>query len=260
MKRERERHLQQMRAADNTRGIDMNRMKERSSELQRFAEALKEKHDYMKEWYNSRNTTIVDGVKRITEGFESVRKRFNILWGDRCKQQEVLQKRDHDSEDPGNPKPSATSEQPPATTSTQLVDFNPSQLGSSQGTSSGAIEEQQQLESSSYAVHPITGEILEEGEIVADLSHEQLLALNEMKEVDDAEIDKIPSEPETTDLENVEEIVFEGDEKKSSYVREDGTEFAPLNEEWLKENVDVIHEQLKNRDTSENATDAFIEW
>ncbi|MFS8003855.1 hypothetical protein Hanom_Chr13g01218791 [Helianthus anomalus] len=31
-------------------------------------------------------------------------------------------------------------------------------------------------------VHPITGESLEEGEIVADLSHEQLLALNEMKE------------------------------------------------------------------------------
>ncbi|MFS7986199.1 hypothetical protein Hanom_Chr11g01007561 [Helianthus anomalus] len=66
----------------------------------------------MKEWYNIRNTKITDGVKRITYGFEVVRKRVNILWGDRCKQHEILKKGDHDSEDPGNPDPSATSEQP----------------------------------------------------------------------------------------------------------------------------------------------------
>ncbi|MFS7938628.1 hypothetical protein Hanom_Chr05g00442001 [Helianthus anomalus] len=63
-----------------------------------------------------------------------------------------------------------------------------------------------------------------------------------MREIDDAEFDKMPSEPETTNVENIEEIVFEGNEKKYSY------------------NVDVIDEHLKNRDTSENATDAFSEW
>ncbi|KAJ0555604.1 hypothetical protein HanIR_Chr07g0304001 [Helianthus annuus] len=115
---ERERQLQQMRAADNTRGIDMNRLKERRTHVQRLAETLKEKHDDMREWYNSHSTMITDGVKKITDGFEFVRKRVNILWGDRCKQQEVLKKRDHDSEDPGNHDPSTTSEQPPATTST----------------------------------------------------------------------------------------------------------------------------------------------
>ncbi|KAJ0710541.1 hypothetical protein HanOQP8_Chr09g0313591 [Helianthus annuus] len=138
---ERERQLQQMRAADNTPGIEMNQLKERSSQLQRLAEALKEKHDYMKEWYNSRNTTIVDGVKQITEGFEFVRKHVNILLADRCKQQEVLKKRDHDYEDPGNPDPSSTLEHLPATTSSQLIVFNPSQLESAQGTSSGTVEE-----------------------------------------------------------------------------------------------------------------------
>ncbi|MFS7928290.1 hypothetical protein Hanom_Chr04g00319041 [Helianthus anomalus] len=81
-----------------------------------------------------------------------------------------------------------------------------------------------------------------------------------MKEIDDAAIDDIPSEPEKTNLENVEEIVFEGVDKKSSYVREDRTEFAPFIEGWLKENVDVIDEQLKNRDTFDNASDAFKEW
>ncbi|MFS7914554.1 hypothetical protein Hanom_Chr02g00154801 [Helianthus anomalus] len=99
-----------MRAADNARGIEMNRLKDRSTTVQRVAEALKAKHDDMREWYNSQNTTITDGVKRINDGFEAVRKRVNILWGNRCKQQEVLKKRDHDSEDPGNPDPSATSE------------------------------------------------------------------------------------------------------------------------------------------------------
>ncbi|MFS8018543.1 hypothetical protein Hanom_Chr15g01393271 [Helianthus anomalus] len=86
-----------MRAADNTCGIEMNRIKESSSQLQRLAKSLKEKHDYMKEWYNCQNTMIVNGVKRINDGFEVVRKHVNILWGDRCKQQEVLKKRDHDS-------------------------------------------------------------------------------------------------------------------------------------------------------------------
>ncbi|MFS7975730.1 hypothetical protein Hanom_Chr10g00884171 [Helianthus anomalus] len=81
-----------------------------------------------------------------------------------------------------------------------------------------------------------------------------------MKEIDDAEIDKMSSKPETADLNNVKEIVFERNEKKSSYVREDGTEFAPFKEEWLKENVEVIDEHLKNRDTSENAPDVFSEW
>ncbi|KAJ0466354.1 hypothetical protein HanPSC8_Chr14g0595311 [Helianthus annuus] len=83
---ERERQLQQMRAADNARGIDMNRLKERSIEVQRLAETLKAKHDDMKEWYNSRNTKITDGVKRINDGFENVRKCVNIMWVDRCKQ------------------------------------------------------------------------------------------------------------------------------------------------------------------------------
>ncbi|MFS7927551.1 hypothetical protein Hanom_Chr04g00310491 [Helianthus anomalus] len=106
-----------MRAADNTRGIEMNRMRESNSKLQKLAESLKERHDYIKEWYDSQNTTIADGVKKITESSEIVRKRINILWNDRCKEQEVLKKRDHDSEDPGNPHPSATSEKPPATTS-----------------------------------------------------------------------------------------------------------------------------------------------
>ncbi|MFS8006235.1 hypothetical protein Hanom_Chr14g01246821 [Helianthus anomalus] len=154
---ERERQLQQMRAADNARGIDMNCLKERSIEVQRLAENLKAKHDDMKEWYNSRNTKIIDGVKRINDGFENVRKCVNILWADRCKQQESLKKRDHDSEDPGNPDPSATSDQPSATASTQIVSFEPPQIESTQGTSSGTIEEIQQLESSSYVESSFSG-------------------------------------------------------------------------------------------------------
>ncbi|KAF5797967.1 hypothetical protein HanRHA438_Chr07g0297801 [Helianthus annuus] len=144
----RERQLLQMRAVDNARGIEMNHMKESSSKLQQLAENLKERHDFMKEWYNSRNTTIVDGVKKITESSEIVRKRVNILWNDRCKQQEVLKKKDDDPEDQGNPDPSATSEQPPATTSSQIVVYKPSQIESAQGTSSGTVQEIQHHESS----------------------------------------------------------------------------------------------------------------
>ncbi|KAF5804219.1 hypothetical protein HanXRQr2_Chr05g0194591 [Helianthus annuus] len=251
----RERQPQQMYAADNTCGIVMNRMKESSSALQRLADALKERHDNMKQWYGSRNTTIVDGVKKINEGYELLRKRVNTLWNDRCKQQEVMKKKDDDPEDQGNPDPSAKSEQPPATSSTQLVVFKPAQLGSAQGTSSGTVEEVQPIESlpgtssvpstadlALQVVHPITGELLEEGEIILDLSYEQLLALNAMKEIDDAEIDKMPSEPETADTENIDEIVFEGESGKSTYVRADRTEFDPFDEEWMQENQEDINE------------------
>ncbi|KAM0010629.1 hypothetical protein Hdeb2414_s0072g00774481 [Helianthus debilis subsp. tardiflorus] len=248
---ERERQLQQMRAADNTRGIDMNRLKERNIEVQRFAETLKEKHDDMKECYNIRNTKITDGVKRITDGFDAVRKRVNILCGDRCKQQEVLKKRDQGFEDPGNPDPSATSEQPPATASTQIVIFKPSQIESTQGTSGGTVEE---------ALHPVTGEVLEEGEDVVDLSNEQMLALNELKTVNDSVIDQMPIEPETVDTENIDEIVFEGETSKSTYVRADGMEFDPFDKEWIKENLEDIGEQLKNRTSTDNPKDSFQEW
>ncbi|MFS8024884.1 hypothetical protein Hanom_Chr16g01468561 [Helianthus anomalus] len=135
----------------------------------------------MKQWYDFRNMTIVDRVKKINEGHELLRKRVNTLWNERCKPQEVMKKKDDDPEDQGNPDPSATSEQPPATSSTKLIVFNPAQLGSTQGTSSGK-------------------ELLEEGEIISDLSHEQLLALNAMKDVDDAEIEKMPIEPETENV------------------------------------------------------------
>ncbi|MFS8004779.1 hypothetical protein Hanom_Chr13g01229761 [Helianthus anomalus] len=251
-----------MRVADKTRGIDMNRLKERSIQVQRLADTLKEKHDDMKEWYNIRNNKITDGVKRITDGFE------------------FLRKRDHDSEDPGNPNPSATFEQPPATSSTEIVVFQPSQLESAQGTSGGTVEEVQQMESSSYiessmagtssvpssvdialqALHLVTGEVLEEGEIVVDLSHKHLLALNEMKIVEDSVIDQMPIEQETDDTENIDEIVFEGETSKSTYVRVDGMEFNPFDEEWKKENQEDIDEQLKNRTSSNNPTDSFQEW
>ncbi|KAJ0539587.1 hypothetical protein HanHA300_Chr08g0288091 [Helianthus annuus] len=153
----RERQLLQMHAADNTRGIEMNRLKESNSKLQKLAENLKERHDFMKEWYDSRNTTIVDGVKKITESSEIVRKRVHILWNDHCKQQEVLKKKDDDPKDQGNLDPSATSEQPPTTTSSQLVVYKPSQIESAQGTLSGTVEEVQQLQSSSNIESSLPG-------------------------------------------------------------------------------------------------------
>ncbi|KAM0069507.1 hypothetical protein Hdeb2414_s0001g00002531 [Helianthus debilis subsp. tardiflorus] len=167
---ERERQLQQMRVADNARGIDINRLKEKSIEVQRSAETLKAKHNDMKEWYNSHNTKITDGFKKITDGFEFVRKPVNILWGDRCKHQEALKKRDHDSEDPGNPDPSATSEQPPATACTQLIVYKRQKIATTQETSSGAQEELPQLESSHYVQSSSAGKdpVVESADLTQD--------------------------------------------------------------------------------------------
>ncbi|KAJ0715941.1 hypothetical protein HanPI659440_Chr13g0507141 [Helianthus annuus] len=240
-----------MRVADNTYGIEMNRLKERSIEVQRIADSLKAKHDDMRQWYNSRNTTSTEGFKNIKDNVELYAKRVNIMRSERCKQLEILRKRDQDKEDPGNPDTSASTQQQGASESTQITVYKPQQTATTQGTSGSTQEELPQLESSHYVesssvgkdpvvesadlalkrVHPVTGEELEEGELIADVTDEQIVALNEMKEIEDVAIDQIPSEPETADLENLEEIVFEGDNNKSTYVREDETEFIPFNED-----------------------------
>ncbi|KAJ0579933.1 hypothetical protein HanHA300_Chr04g0123571 [Helianthus annuus] len=111
-----------------------------------------------------------------------------------------------------------------------------------------------------HVVHPVSRKLLEEGELVEDLSYEQKLALEEMKTVDDAVIDQMPIEPKTDDTENLEEIVFEGKSSKSTYFRADGTEFDPFDEEWLKKNLEDINEQFNKRDSSDDLTDAFQEW
>ncbi|MFS7986185.1 hypothetical protein Hanom_Chr11g01007421 [Helianthus anomalus] len=81
-----------------------------------------------------------------------------------------------------------------------------------------------------------------------------------MKTVDDVVIDQMQIELETDDTENIKEIVFEGKSSKSTYVRADGTEFDPFEEEWLKKNLEHINEQFNKRDSSDDPTDAFQEW
>ncbi|MFS7979263.1 hypothetical protein Hanom_Chr10g00925331 [Helianthus anomalus] len=110
------------------------------------------------------------------------------------------------------------------------------------------------------ALHPVTGEVLEKGEFVADLSNEQMLALNEMKTVEDSVIDRMPVEQEIVDTENIDEIVFERETSKSTYVRADGMKFDPFDEEWMKENLEDIDKQLKNRTSTNNSKDSFQEW
>ncbi|MFS7925702.1 hypothetical protein Hanom_Chr04g00288161 [Helianthus anomalus] len=179
----------------------------------------------------------------------------------------------NDPEVQGNPDLSTISQQPPAATSSEIVVVQSPAIESAQGTSSGTVAEEQLLESligtsflpssanlALQVIHPITGEPLEEGEIISDLTGEQMLSINEMKEIDDAEIDRMPSEPESSNVENIEEIVFEGDQKKSTYVRADGTEFNPFDGDWKQKNQEDIDEHLKNPTSADNSTDAFQEW
>ncbi|KAM0063370.1 hypothetical protein Hdeb2414_s0003g00090121 [Helianthus debilis subsp. tardiflorus] len=100
---------------------------------------------------------------------------------------------------------------------------------------------------------------LEDGEFIFEMMIEHILRQTNMKVGDDTTIDETPSEPDETNLDGLDEIVFEGDVEKSKYVREDGTEFNPLDEDWLKDNVDEIDERLKNRDSSDVPADSFEE-
>ncbi|MFS7976612.1 hypothetical protein Hanom_Chr10g00894441 [Helianthus anomalus] len=188
------------------------------------------------------------------------RKRVNILWSERCKTQEVLQMRDHDSEDPGNPDTSTSSEQLGASTSTQIVVYNPQQIVAAPVTSGGSQEELEKLSSGNIFECSTAGDnVLVEGEFVSELSDEHIFALKEMKVVDDATIDEIPSESEVANLDDLEEIVFEGVADKSKYVQEDGIEFNPFDADWLKDNMVEI-DKLKNCGSSDVPTGTFDKW
>ncbi|KAJ0783561.1 hypothetical protein HanLR1_Chr01g0021731 [Helianthus annuus] len=110
------------------------------------------------------------------------------------------------------------------------------------------------------ACPPVSREELEDGEFIFEMTAEQILRLTDMKVVDDTTIDETPSEPEATNLDGLDEIVFEGDAEKSKYIREDSTKFNPFGEDWLKDNMDEIDERLKNRDSSDVPADSFEEW
>ncbi|MFS7986198.1 hypothetical protein Hanom_Chr11g01007551 [Helianthus anomalus] len=71
---------------------------------------------------------------------------------------------------------------------------------------------------------------------------------------------QMPIEQETVDTEYIDEIVFEGETSKSTYVGADGMEFDLFDEEWMKENREDIDEQLKNRTSTDNPKDSFEEW
>ncbi|MFS7936530.1 hypothetical protein Hanom_Chr05g00416661 [Helianthus anomalus] len=250
-------------AADNARGIEMNRLKEQSISIQRSLVKLVARNDDMKKWYDSRNTTLVGGFNSIKAAFELSRKRVNILWSNRRKEEEILHKHDHDSKDPGNSNTLASSEQQGAFASTQIVVYKPLQIVTALGTSGGSKEELEKLEighigesstngenvllsSADIALQvcpPVSSVELEEGEFVSEMTDEQILALYEMKVVDDATIDEIPIEPEVANLDGLDEIVFEGDAEKSKY-----------------DNLDEIDAKLKNHDSSDVPTDSFEEW
>ncbi|MFS7936687.1 hypothetical protein Hanom_Chr05g00418731 [Helianthus anomalus] len=198
----------------------------------------------MKEWYNNRNTTLVEGFNSIKDAFEMSRKRHH-----------------HDSEDPGNPDTSASSEQLGASASTQIVVYKPLQIVTAPVTSGGSKEELEKLDSGHISESSTAGENVNWKKESSCLNSQmKILALYEIKVVDDATIDEIPSEPEVANLDDLEEIVFEGDAEKSKYVREEGTEFNPFYEDWLKDNLDEIDDKLKNRDSSDVPTDSFDEW
>ncbi|MFS8003262.1 hypothetical protein Hanom_Chr13g01211951 [Helianthus anomalus] len=163
-------------------------------------------------------------------------KRVNTLWLERFKAEDVLQKRDHDREDPGNPDAPASSQQSGASSSTQVVVYNPQQIVADSVASGGSKEELERLDILKNMGGHI-GESSTAGDNVV-----LNLALTEMKVVDDATIDEIPSEPEVANLVDLEKIVFEGDAKKS------------------KITCMRLTDKLKNRDSSDVPTGTFDEW
>ncbi|KAJ0540567.1 hypothetical protein HanRHA438_Chr09g0374301 [Helianthus annuus] len=84
-----------------------------------------------------------------------------------------------------------------------------------------------------HQYHPVTGELLEEGEHVTEMSDERVLALKELDEVDMNMIDATPLVSDETDFSTIDEIFIGSDPERPVYVGEDNAEFNALDDEYV---------------------------
>ncbi|KAJ0875954.1 hypothetical protein HanPSC8_Chr11g0482831 [Helianthus annuus] len=244
--------IERLREANRARDSEVEIMKRHSTVLENEAKALRQKHDELSERYKNRDDKLVESFKPVFANFKKTNQKVGTLWSERCNALGIVPSRREDDKDDDAANPdqpaatgsgatasgaaggSGTSQDAPTAPSTATT--GPSEQTETLGTSTGL--EHVSLEAEMFAdlpessgalqYHPVTGELLEEGEHVTEMSDEQILALTELDDVAVSMIDSTPLEQDQTDFSSIDEIFIGSDPERPVYVGKDNAEFANL--------------------------------
>ncbi|MFS7975954.1 hypothetical protein Hanom_Chr10g00886731 [Helianthus anomalus] len=251
--------IERLKEANRARDREVEIMKGHSTVLENEAKALRQKHKELSDRYNSRDDRLIESFRPVYANFKKINYKVGKLWNERCNALGIVPSKHGDDQDDDAANPdqpavsgsgatasgaaggSGTSQDAPTAPSTATT--GPSEQTETLETSTGL--EHVSLEPEAFAdlpessvlhqYHPVTGELLEEGEHVTEMSDEQILALTELAEVDVSMIDATPLVPDQTDFSTIDEIFIGSDPERPVYVGQDNKEFNALDDEHVAE-------------------------
>ncbi|KAJ0674155.1 hypothetical protein HanLR1_Chr12g0436801 [Helianthus annuus] len=249
--------IERLKEANRARDREVEIMKGHSTVLEREAKVLKQKHEELSERYKNRDDRLIEAFKPVHANFKKINHKVGTLWNERCNALGIVPSKRGDDKDDDEANP----DQPAASGSGATASGAAGGSGTSQDAptalptaTTGPSEQTESLEASAgfehvslepeafadlpesstvQQYHPVTGELLEEGEHVTEMSDERVLALKELDEVDLKMIDATPLVPDETDFSMIDEIFIGSDPERPVYVGQDNAEFNALDDEFV---------------------------
>ncbi|KAJ0882781.1 hypothetical protein HanPSC8_Chr10g0413631 [Helianthus annuus] len=245
--------IERLKEANRARDREVEIMKRHSTNLETHAKALRE-------MVSNRDDRLMEAFKPMYSNFNRVYSRVGTLWNERCKTLGIVPARREDDQDDdaanpdqttasgsgatasgaagGSGAPQDTPSAPPTAstgpteqTETLEMSVNPEQISLEPETFTTDLPES----SSAQKHHPVTGELLEEGEFISEMTDEQILILTDLDEVAVCMIDATPLVQDQTDFSSIEEIFISSDPERPVYVRKDNAEVNALDDDFVAE-------------------------
>ncbi|KAJ0653615.1 hypothetical protein HanOQP8_Chr15g0585521 [Helianthus annuus] len=115
--------------------------------------------------------------------------------------------------------------------------------------------------SSAQKHHPVTGELLEEGEFISEMTDEQISILTDLDEVAVCMIDATPLVQDQTDFSTIEEIFISSDPERPVYVGKDNAEVNALDDDFVaKKTAEFANLSSDSPSAQESREKTVNEW
>ncbi|KAF5820815.1 hypothetical protein HanXRQr2_Chr01g0006511 [Helianthus annuus] len=270
--------IDRLKKANLARDKEVEIMKRHSTNLENSAKALRE-------MVSNRDDRLMKAFKPMHSNFGRVYKQVGTLWNERCKTLGIVPERREDDQDDDAANPDQTT----ASGSGAAASGAAGGSGTSQDTpsaptvSTGPTEQTETLEmsvdpsqislepetftedppesSSAQKFHPITGELLEEGEFISEMTDEQIAILTNLDDVAECLIDATPLVQDQTDFSSIDEIFISSDPERPVYVREDDTEMNALDDTFVAEKTAEFENLSSDSPSAQESREKTInEW
>ncbi|MFS7992579.1 hypothetical protein Hanom_Chr12g01083971 [Helianthus anomalus] len=270
--------IERLKEANRVRDREVDIMKRHSTNLETQAQALREK-------VHSRDDRLMGAFKPMHTNFNKVHSMVGTLWNERCKALGIVPSRREDDkdDDAANPDQTTASASGATASGAEGGSGTPQDAPSDPPTATTGPSEQTETlehftgpehislepetftdlpESSGVSqFHPVTGELLEEGEFVDEMSDEQIRALTELVDVAVSMIDATPLEQDQTDFSKIDEIFISSDPERTVYVGQDNAEMNALNDDYVAEKTAEFANLSSDSSTAqENREKTVNEW